>query len=161
MTLITFDFRKGDQSTPVDGTILAVPIKRVVTASFVAIPEAVTIQINGGIGSINLPPNEPDWAWIFKERFPHGDNRVVNIPDVARIEYTKLVDVNPSTFSPDAAPAEGWWQSLGGLIAKIETVDGKLIATQHNGITYEIPGPSADNISTNTSLTLLLENGLV
>ncbi|MBO0983939.1 hypothetical protein [Rathayibacter sp. SD072] len=141
MTLVTFDFRIGDFSTGADGSVLLSPIRRVMTDSAIVLPEPFAIPIKGGVGSVELTPNDPAvWAWVAKERVPHGIERVFSVPDSGPVAYGVLPDIDPATFVPNATPPAGWWTELATVDAIVrgalqrETADGadQTVATRVN-----------------------------
>ena len=96
-------------TTPCDGTIRLTPIRRYVTDHTVIVPDPFTVDLTNGEATITIPDSDTTICWAITELpcTPQEHTRYVQIPSNATdtVEYTDLIDVNPSTFLPAAVAA--------------------------------------------------------
>lgn len=96
-------------TTPCDGTIRLTPIRRYVTDHAVIVPDPFTVDLTNGEATITIPDSDTTICWAITELpcTPQEHTRYVQIPSNATdtVEYTDLIDVNPSTFLPAAVAA--------------------------------------------------------
>lgn len=96
-------------TTPCDGTIRLTPIRRYVTDHTVIVPDPFTVDLTNGEATITIPDSDTTICWAITELpgTPQEHTRYVQIPSNATdtVEYTDLIDVNPSTFLPVAVAA--------------------------------------------------------
>ncbi|MCH4835296.1 hypothetical protein LF919_05205 [Bifidobacterium pseudolongum] len=96
-------------TTPCDGTIRLTPIRRYVTDHTVIVPDPFTVDLTNGEATITIPDSDTTICWAITELpgTPQEHTRYVQIPSntTDTVEYTDLIDVNPSTFLPVAVAA--------------------------------------------------------
>ena len=79
----------------------------------VILAAAFAVQLVRGEVSV---PLEPGYWWV-RERCAYGrERRLVLVPDSALVEYGDLVEVDPATLDPAAAPEAAWWAALQAVI---------------------------------------------
>lgn len=96
-------------TTPCDGTIRLTPIRRYVTDHTVIVPDPFTVDLTNGEATITIPDSDTTICWAITELpgTPQEYTRYVQIPSNATdtVEYTDLIDVNPTTLLPAAVAA--------------------------------------------------------
>lgn len=96
----------GDVVAP--GELEFEPSTRLAVDDYVLLPERFTVRVETGDETVTLAETGIDWCWHVIERFDGGTERWVIVgPDPA--DYRDLVDVDPSTLEPAAAPEAAWW----------------------------------------------------
>lgn len=96
-------------TTPCDGAIRLTPIRRYVTDHTVIVPDPFTVDLTNGEATITIPDSDTTICWAITELpgTPLEHTRYVQIPGnvTDTVEYTDLIDVNPSTHLPAAVAA--------------------------------------------------------
>ena len=76
------------------------------------------VRLVGGETLLHLAPTGAGWCWQIIERTPRGKTRYVLVPDsAATLDYADLVDVDPATLDPTAAPEAAWWAAWTAMAA--------------------------------------------
>lgn len=87
------------------------------------IPEAFSVVHNAAPITVEVAPSElPDWVWRVRYRANSVDyDRYLLVPDSpTEVQFTDLVEIDPSTLSPVAEPEAAWWVALEGVGAPTE-----------------------------------------
>lgn len=97
-------------AAPCEGTIRLTPIRRYTHDHTVIVPDPYTITLTNGEATTTIPDTTTTttcWAITELPGTPLEHTRYVQIPgDVTdTIEYTDLIDVNPTTLLPTAVTA--------------------------------------------------------
>jgi hypothetical protein len=126
MTLVHFDLRRGNFSTPTVGSVWLAPIKRVhvnETPDYIALPDPVEYPLVDGQVTVELRPNTGDWAWVCFEGVEAGITRTFLVPSsVSTLDYGDLQDVDPASLTPTANPEAAWWIALTALQAEVDAL---------------------------------------
>lgn len=111
------DFRRPDKSGPVSslGRVEWTPTARRTEDEFVVLPAAFDVALVEGVASVVVAPSGLGWVWQVKEYVTGGTTRYVVVPDQELVAYTDLVDVDPATLEPGAAPDPAWWAMAEGM----------------------------------------------
>ncbi len=75
-----------------------------------------TTPLIEGIATLEVEPG----IYQITEYAPGGGRRTVIVPDVALIDYTDLVDVDPTSLNPGANPPAEWTIALGALTDRVD-----------------------------------------
>lgn len=95
-------------TTPCDGTIRLTPIRRYITDHTVIVPDPFTVDLTNGEATITIPDSDTTICWAITELpgTPQEYTRYVQVPTTSEtLEYTDLIDVNPTTLLPAAVSA--------------------------------------------------------
>lgn len=123
MTIVELDFRRPEKLGPVasSGRVEWRPTARRTEDKAVVLPATFSVQLVDGVASVDVAPSVLGWVWRVSEYVTGGATRYVTVPDVPTIAYTDLIDVDPATLDPSAAPDPAWWaevdaiKALGGI----------------------------------------------
>lgn len=103
-----------DAGTP--GTLYFTPTRRLNVDGRVVLPAAFSVELVNGSATVELAPNGLDWCWQVQENTRLRHTRYLAVPDSTEpVPYADLVDVDPSTLLPPAAPEAAWWVALDTL----------------------------------------------
>ncbi len=95
-------------TTPCDGAIRLTPIRRYITGHTVIVPDPFTVDLTNGEATITIPDSDTTICWAVTELpgTPQEYTRYVQVPTTSEtLEYTDLIDVNPTTLLPAAVSA--------------------------------------------------------
>lgn len=95
-------------TTPCDGAIRLTPIRRYITDHTVIVPDPFTVDLTNGEATITIPDSDTTICWAVTELpgTPQEYTRYVQVPTTSEtLEYTDLIDVNPTTLLPAAVSA--------------------------------------------------------
>lgn len=95
-------------TTPCNGTIRFTPIHRYNRGNTVIVPKPFETDLTNGEANVNVIESDHTGCWAITELpgTPQEHTRYVQIPTTSEtIEYTDLIDVNPSTLLPAAVTA--------------------------------------------------------
>jgi len=160
MTTVRIDLRAPDG--PATGSVQWTPTRRRSLEDHIVLPSPVSVPLVDGVALVELEPTGPDWAWKAQEWATGHTVRYVAVPDLpGLVQYTDLVDVDPSTLAPSAEPEAAWWAALEAVQAGSvdpdlldEAVEARLAAH----VDSPTPHPAYDEIP---SLSLIFRNRLL
>lgn len=134
MTQVDVDLSKPTQDgdgTPAAGTLECRPTARRVVGDGIVLPDSFTAKLVNGLATLELAPNDAGtWCWVITERANRGSQRHVNVPASGPVNYSDLVDVDPTTLDP-TTPVAPAYQAL--LDAKADSADLGTAAAQDVG----------------------------
>lgn len=95
-----------------DAVVLPLPFTITVPTSVDGVPAAVPIPFE-----VSVEPTSAGWAWKVEENFTGLRRRrfYVTVPDTGSVDYHDLVQVDPTTLLPAAAPQPAWYGYVDGL----------------------------------------------
>ena len=143
MTLVRFLLTRpspGGPNVPASGAVSFTPTRsRVVTGGELVLPVPFHEKI-GPLGVLDVPLDATslEWAWRV-DRHVNGVLDVteyVTVPDVAEIDFTDLVRVDPATLEPSTDPEAAWWTAAAQNVQGAEVSGDDLILTRQNGSTF-------------------------
>ena len=93
--------------------IRATPTRRRTVGDVIVLPAPFVAELVAGVVDVELAATGADWCWRVDELTPVLSTRYVAVPDLAEpIGYEDLVDVDPATLDPAAAPTAAWVLAL-------------------------------------------------
>lgn len=95
-------------TTPCNGTIRCTPIHRYNRGDTVIVPKPFETDLTNGEANVNVIESDHTGCWAITELpgTPQEHTRYVQIPTTSEtLEYTDLIDVNPTTLLPAAVSA--------------------------------------------------------
>lgn len=95
-------------TTPCNGTIRFTPIHRYNRGNTVIVPKPFETNLTNGEANVNVIESDHTGCWAITELpgTPQEHTRYVQIPTTSEtLEYTDLIDVNPSTLLPTTVTA--------------------------------------------------------
>jgi len=111
VTLVRFalDVPGPAGSVPAAGRVRATPTRRRVLPDSIVLPAPFTTTLTEGAATVELDATGADWCWRIQEMTAAPATRYVAVPDSAtELGYEDLVDVDPATLDPTAAPEAAW-----------------------------------------------------
>lgn len=111
----------GDDRRP-SGSIEWRPTRRRTVSGDVVLPAPFTVGLLATAPVIEVAPTGADWVWRVVERVQGGapDYRYLAVPNVGTVvDYADLVEVDPETLTPTAAPEAAWWSIVKDLTDRI------------------------------------------
>ena len=122
MTKILMKVLRPEQSgrVPWSGKLRWEPTRRIVDGDFVVRPEPFDVLLVNGEGTAEVHANGLGWCWKVaecpvtpgKNLVSYSEPRYFIIPDRPEVLYADLVQVDPATLEPTAAPVAAWWEAL-------------------------------------------------
>ena len=118
MTLVRFLLTRpspGGPNVPASGAVSFTPTRSRAVDGELILPVPFHEKI-GPLGVLDVPlaATSVEWAWRI-DRHVNGVPDVteyVAVPDVAEIDFTDLIRVDPATLDPTVAPEAAWWAAL-------------------------------------------------
>lgn len=95
-------------TTPCDGTVRFIPIRRYNRGDTVIIPKPFEVTLTNGEANAKVIESDHTGCWAITElpETPQEYTRYVQIPTTSEtLEYTDLIDVNPTTLLPTTVTA--------------------------------------------------------
>lgn len=110
---------------PAKGALQFAPTaRRVVTGTpdSVVLPSRFQVRLEDGAANVTLAPNDLTWLWRIDEHISGQPARTVyvNVPDVAEVDYTDLVSIDPDTLTPAPSPNPAWLAPFEDLEARLD-----------------------------------------
>jgi hypothetical protein len=131
MTLVHVRLRDpaaDGEDVPAEGRLVCVPTRRRTVADTVVVPAKFTAVLADGNVDLELAPTTgSEWAWRIQEFVRGGAIRFVAVPDTTEVGYEDLVDVDPETLDPAAAPSPAWALELAAEADQRQTTDELLL----------------------------------
>jgi hypothetical protein len=105
------------EGDPALGSLWLSPTSRHEDGTVVTTTAEYEVPLNGtALTVIAMAATMPSWCWQVREALHGGGGitRIVAVPadSGAPIEYGDLVDVDPTTLSPNSVPEAAWWTAL-------------------------------------------------
>lgn len=103
----------------------------------VVLPASFSVQLVGGAADVTLEPTTGAWVWRVDEYCTGTPARTthVAVPDVAELDDTDLVVVDPATLEPAAEPEAAWVAMAQSTITTGTVTGDDLILTRTDGTT--------------------------
>ena len=123
MRTVRVDLRRpdADGEAPAALVVRFKPTARRVLADHIVLPDPFSVRLVDGVAEVKLEETTPAWCWEVSEQtiryvaVPAGDEAVV-------LEYSQLVDVDPTTCVPTGdPPVDVWVAALEQAIADAGT----------------------------------------
>jgi hypothetical protein len=89
------------------------------------LPASFQVVLAAGAVDVTLATTTADWVWRVDEHLPGVTGRTIyfQVPNVAELDYSELVPIDPDTLTPAATPQPAWISSLNlSLAADPETI---------------------------------------
>jgi hypothetical protein len=115
-------------TTPAAGVLRFTPTARrtiVGTPDKVVLPASFQVSLTAGAVDVTLATTTADWVWRVDEHLPGVTGRTIYfaVPNVAEVDYSELVPIDPDTLAPSPTPQPAWISSLNlSLAADPETI---------------------------------------
>lgn len=116
----------------------------------VVLPASFSVQLVDGAADVTLEPTTGAWVWRVDEYCTGTPARTthVAVPDVAELDDTDLVVVDPATLEPSAEPEPAWVAMAQSTVTTGTVTGDNLILTRTDGTTT-----NAGNVRGATGLT--------
>lgn len=117
---------------PAGGAIRWTPTKRRVAGDTVVMPKGFAVPLLNGAADIEVSATSADWVWRVDEQVPGATNKslYLAVPDLAEIEYTDLIEVDPKTLVPTADPDPAWYAYVDTLAGQAGTAAASAVAAK-------------------------------
>jgi len=91
----------------------------------VVLPVEFAVLLVAGAADVEVEPSTPAWVWYVTEYFDGvpAKQRAFAVPDMATVEYTDLVEIDPDTLTPAPSPNPAWLAPLNTVAAGAVTPD--------------------------------------
>jgi hypothetical protein len=104
-------------TTPVAGVLRFTPTaRRTITGTpdKVVLPASFQVALATGIADVTLATTTADWVWKVDEHLAGVPGRTIyaQVPNVAELDYSELVPIDPGTLAPSPTPQPAWISSL-------------------------------------------------
>ncbi len=118
---------------PAVGVMHWTPTRRLVADDHVLLPIAYSVPLLGAPVEVEVPPTDAAeydagaWCWRVDEyvRGGEGVTRYVLLPTVQGdlvLEYTALIDIDPTSLEPTAAPLPVWQVQLDEVHRRVDQI---------------------------------------
>ena len=158
-TLCTVPQPDGSRK-PARGFFIWTPTRRrIISGSPDEVVEAVgfVVELKDGYFEVDAAPTDANWVWRVDEKIEGVRNKTiyVAVPALGPVDYTDLVQVNPSSFAPQAEPENIWYAYTDNLALEAQqakvaaqnvelkqivdasiNADGELVFTRNDGTTF-------------------------
>lgn len=107
---------------PAAGGLYWTPTQRRETTDTTVLPVSLFVPLVHGEASFTADPSGVDWVWMVEERvngYPNTTKYYV-VPDVTEIQFKDLIEVDPKTLAPIAAPEPAWYAYVDGLALTVQ-----------------------------------------
>lgn len=103
----------------------------------VVLPASFSVQLVNGAADVTLEPTTGAWVWRVDEYCTGTPARTthVAVPDVAELDDTDLVIVDPATLEPAAVPEPAWVAMAQSTVTSGTVTGDDLILTRTDGTT--------------------------
>jgi hypothetical protein len=90
-----------------------------------------------GVLDVTLAQTDASWVWRVEEFITGVHARTIHaaIPDVAELDDSDLVPIDPATLEPTAVPEPAWVAMAASTVTTGEVVGDNLVLTRTNGTT--------------------------
>lgn len=126
MGLITFEYMNPGADgidTPARGHLVFRLLDREVAGGAYRTVDDFRVDLVDGIATVVLSDTGPAQAWRISEARIAGA-KIRHVAVTGDAAATALVDVDPATLQPGAAPAAAWTLALDELAATVSTITG-------------------------------------
>lgn len=134
MTLVSIEVKVPEIAGlgPASGALRWTPTKRHLAGDSVVMPKGFTAELVNGEAAIEVEPSTAEWAWRVDEAIPgtQSQSRFVAVPDLAQVDYTTLIQVDPATLVPSAEPEPAWYAYVDTLTGQATTASASAIAAK-------------------------------
>lgn len=143
---------------PATGVLRFTPTQRHTiagTPATVVMPASFATTLVAGAATIDLEQTTGLWVWMVETFITgvSGFTRYISVPAIGPVDYANLVDVDPATLAPSAAPDPAWLAMARSTVTTGAIQGDDLILTRTDGTTVDagnVRGP----IGTPNSLTI-------
>lgn len=136
---------------PASGFLYFTPTaRRVITGTpdVVVLPVGFQVPLVGGVADVTLAPSTGAWVWRVQESVTGTTSTAyhVAVPNVAELDDTDLVRVDPATLEPVAVDSLAWVTTIGAVFHVSDTAPTE---TTRHGVpviwieTADVTAPSA------------------
>lgn len=148
---------------PATGVLRFTPTQRHTIAgnpAAVVMPASFAAALVAGAATVELEQTTALWLWMV-ETFVDGVSgftRYISVPAQGPVDYANLVDVDPATLAPAAAPDPAWLAMARSTVTTGAIQGNDLILTRTDGTTVDagnVRGPAgpANSLSIGTVTT--------
>jgi hypothetical protein len=94
-------------------------------ADSLVLPSAFVTELVEGAADVEVDPTTDSWVWSVVESFAGVPvrRRYFAVPDVASVDYTDLVAIDPLSLLPAPSADPAWLASFESLSAGVVTAD--------------------------------------
>lgn len=139
--------------TPAEGALRFRPTARRTipgTPDAVVLPSPFKVDLVAGASDVTLAPTSSLWVWQIDEHLSRTPARRIyaQVPDVASMDYTDLVAVDPTTLDPAAAPDPSWAAAMNLQLARTpEAIISGAITRDSGGAPLSAPVTWPDGVT--------------
>lgn len=107
---------------PAAGGLVWTPTQRRETGDRTILPVSLFVPLVHGEATFAADPSGTDWVWRVEERVKGYPNTIkfYVVPDLAEIQFKDLLEVDPKTLAPTAAPDPAWYAYVDGLAMTVQ-----------------------------------------
>jgi hypothetical protein len=110
---------------PATGVMRFTPTARRVivgTPDTVVLPASFQVNLLDGVADVLLAPTDLAWVWRIDEHVSGTKARTIYaaVPDVAAVDYTDLVPIDPETLAPEPSPNPAWLAPFTDLETRLD-----------------------------------------
>jgi len=76
----------------------------------IVLPAEFRVPLVAGVADVEVEPTTLEWVWTVMEVFSGvpAKRKYFTVPDVATVDYTDLVEIDPATLSPVTPASPAW-----------------------------------------------------
>ncbi len=114
------------------GALRWTPTKRREAGDTVVVPAGFAPELIDGAVNVEAAPTTADWVWRVDEQIPgvSSSTRFFAVPNLAEVNYTDLIEVDPATLVPTADPDPAWYAYVDTLAAQATTASASAVASK-------------------------------
>jgi hypothetical protein len=120
------------------------------TPDTVVLPAPFRVDLVAGAADVTLAPTSSLWVWQIDEHLTGCPARrtYAQVPDVAVLDYTDLVSVDPTTLDPAPAPDPSWAAAMNLQLARTpEAIISGTISRDSGGAPLSAPVTWPDGLA--------------